>query len=85
MRRVYEIFEDPSEDRYIFVQYNKGKIIGINFHQGIGHIDYNYFQPCPKLTKIYDALNYDEQELCDITQRVLVDKAIQLYIDLFHK
>jgi hypothetical protein len=83
MRRVHEILEDNSNDRYIFVQYNKGQIIGLNFHQGLGHIDYNYFKPSPRITKIYKALN-NEQECCEIAQRVLIDQAIQLYLDLFH-
>ena len=90
MRRLHEILEDNSNDRYIFVQYNKGQIIGLNFHQGLGHIDYNYFTPCPRITKIYKALDYNEQECCEydkspsIAHRVLIDQAIQLYLDLFH-
>lgn len=84
MRRVHEILEDNSNDRYIFVHYNKGQIIGLNFHQGLGHIDYNYFTPSEAITKIYKALDYNEQECCEIAQRVLIDQAIQLYLDLFH-
>lgn len=84
MRRVHEILEDNSNDRYIFVQYKGGQIIGLNFHQGLGYIDYNYFTPCPRITKIYKALDYNEQECCEIAQRVLIDQAIQLYLDLFH-
>lgn len=90
MRRVHEILEDNSNDRYIFVQYNKGQIVGLNFHQGLGHIDYNYFTPSEAITKIYKALD-NEQECCDReadscsnAQRVLIDQAIQLYLDLFH-
>jgi len=82
MKRVYEILEDQSEDRYIFVQYNKGKIIGLNFHQGLGHIDYNYFTLCARITKIYNVLDYKET-IDPSEQRMLINRAIYLYIDLF--
>ena len=83
MRRVHEILEDINNDRYIFVQYNKGQIVGLNFHQGLGHIDYNYFTPSEAISKIYKALE-NEQECSEIAQRVLIDQSIKLYLDLFH-
>ncbi len=65
MKKIYEIFEDQSNDRYIFVNYHNGSV-GINFHQGLGHIDYSYFTPCPKITKLYEAIKKHSQCECQI-------------------
>ena len=82
MEKIKEILADQNNDRYIFISYlNDGCVVGVNFHQGLGHIDYNYFNPCPKITKIYMAIKNHSQCECQIS---LVKQAIELYLELFH-
>ena len=83
MRKLKEILIDESEDRYIFVCYNsEGEVDGLNFHQGIDFIQFEYFEPCEKLTKIYKHFDYHKTQ-CSDEQRRLIDDSIKLYLDLF--
>lgn len=81
MEKIKEILEDQNNDRYIFISYLNGCVAGVNFHQGLGHIDYEYFKSCKKLTKIYKAIKNHSQCECQIS---LVKEAIELYLELFH-
>ena len=56
--RVVKVIEVPTHDRYIFVTYDDNDdVIGLNFHQGIGHIDPSFFSEiCVPLTAIYKYL-----------------------------
>ena len=51
------VFEVKSYDRYIFVTMEGGYVAGVNFHQGIGHMDESFFDPNPILTAIFFDLN----------------------------
>ena len=83
MRKLKEILIDESEDRYIFVSYNSDREIdGLNFHQGRYNIQFEYFEPCVKLTKIYKHFDYHKTSCYD-EQRRLIDDSIALYLDLY--
>lgn len=57
MEQLLKIMKDESNDRYIFIAYDEGNIVGLNFHQGITkndmHIDYYYAKPCPYTTETF--------------------------------
>ena len=83
MRKLSEILVDSSEDRNIFVSYNKdGEIEGLNFHQGIDEIDLDFMCSCKKLSTIYKHFDYHNTQ-CSDEQRRLINDAIALYLELF--
>ena len=79
-KTILKVVEQNHYDRYVFLTYHNEQIIGLNFHQGIGEIDYSFSAPCPKLTEIFDRygskyshLDWDEK----------VNMAIDLYQEAF--
>jgi len=56
--KVVKVIEVPTHDRYIFVTYdNNDNVVGLNFHQGLGHIDTSFFDGINEpLTAIYKYL-----------------------------
>ena len=56
------VFEIQSYDRYIFVTFENDRVVGINFHQGIGDLDYtNFSTPNKIITAIYNDLCGDRE------------------------
>jgi hypothetical protein len=79
MEIILKVIEKNEYDMYVFISYQNDQIVGLNFHFGIGNIDYNFSKPCPHLTEIYNKLS-DQKSL---TEEGRIDKAIDLYIDAF--
>jgi hypothetical protein len=79
-KTILKVVEQKHYDRYVFLTYYNDEIVGLNFHQGIDKIMYDFAQPCPALTDIferysekYPELNWDER----------VNKAIDIYLNAF--
>ena len=79
-KTILKVIEQSDYDRYVFLTYQNDKIIGLNFHQGIGLIDYYFATPCPKLTEIFDRYSKKYPEL-NWDQKVNI--SIDLYQDAF--
>lgn len=79
MKTIFRIIEQVDYDRYVFLTEQDGKVIGINYHQGIGDLDNDYYEADPLLTSIYLSLNTFSTE-----ERI--NKAIELHqkITIFH-
>lgn len=87
MKKVIEILEDKSNDRYIFLFIDKDKenefregIYNINFHQGIGEILFDFCEENPHLTEIWRRLS-----LCNpkLDSYFLINKSIELYVEAY--
>ena len=87
MQEVFKVLEVKESDRYIFLTIDKSKsdeyadgIIGVNFHQGIGEIFWQYKTPDIHLTEIWRrlTLNYP-----NVDYWKLLDKACDLYTNAF--
>lgn len=70
MKQVLKVLADKSEDRYIFITYKNNKIVGLNFHQGIGAIDYYFATIDEFLTKIFFKM-FDGIEIESVTEDIL--------------
>lgn len=81
-KTILKVIEQEYYDRYVFITYENDEIIGLNFHQGIGAIDYYFSKPCPHLTEIFKRLK-NNAEYSKQDQQVIINKAIDLYIDTF--
>jgi hypothetical protein len=62
------------------VCYLNDEIVGLNFHQGIDKILYDFAPPCPALTDIYERLNSKNEIKNDIDR---INKAIELYNEAY--
>jgi hypothetical protein len=77
---ILKVVEQNDYDRYVFLTYDKDQIIGLNFHMGIGAIDYYFSTPCTKLTEIFDRYSKKNPDL-NLDQRV--NFSIDLYQEAF--
>ena len=76
--------EQEYYDRYLFLSYEDGQIIGLNFHQGLGDpLDYYFATPCPHLTEIYKRLTYHNDKYKTKEWDIRVNKAISIYTMAF--
>jgi hypothetical protein len=81
---ILEVLEQKDFDRYVFITYKDSKIIGLNFHQGIGEIFYNDFAaPCIHLTEIFNRLCYKYSQYNTLSIEEKINKSINLYIAAF--
>jgi hypothetical protein len=80
MEVVLKLIKQENFDRYIFVEYYNSEIIGLNFHQGLDKIIWDYKTPCPALSDIYERLN-DKNHINLEEDRI--NKAISLYEQAF--
>ena len=81
MNKKYEIFEDQSHDRFVFIKLENNEVVGLNFHQGIsGGIMPNFLKSCIHLTEIFRRLKDSQKGL---TREGLINKAIELYTSAF--
>lgn len=76
METILEVVQQKDYDRNVFITYLNNDVQGINFHQGIGEVLYNFSEPCKVLTSIYFRLPNG-----GIVDRI--NKAIELYCDAF--
>ena len=68
-------------DRIVFCQKNEhNEIIGLNYHQGIDKILWEFATPCPALTDIYNRL--DDKGLYS-TEEEVINMSIELYNQAF--
>jgi hypothetical protein len=72
MKTIFRIIEQTDYDRYVFLTEQDGKVIGINYHQGIGDLHPDYYEADPLLTSIYQSLTTFSTE-----ERII--KAIDLH------
>lgn len=87
MQVIFKILEVKESDRYIFLTIDESKsneyadgIIGVNFHQGIDEILWEYKKPDVHLTEIWRrlTLNYP-----NVDYWLLLNKACDLYTNAF--
>ena len=72
---------DHNNDRDIYLEYARGKVIGLNFCQGIGDLlAMKLDTPNVHLTEIFDRL-YDTHKFNDIEDQI--SHAIRLYFIAF--
>ena len=75
-----KVIEQPDFDRYVFLTYHDEEIVGLNYHQGIGKILYDWANPCPAITDIFER--YSEKNF-HLSWEERVNKSIELYEDSF--
>ena len=80
METILKVIKQEDFDRYVFATYNKNQIIGLNFHQGLDEILWDYKTPCKALSDIYERLN-DKNHINSEEDRI--NKAISLYEKAF--
>ena len=71
-----KVIEQTDFDRYVFLTYHDEEVVGLNFHQGIGKILYDFAPPCPAITDIFERYSEKNHEL-SLVERV--NKSIELY------
>jgi len=81
-KTILRVIEQKDFDRYVFITYENDEIIGLNFHQGIGEVDYYYSKPCVHLTEIFKRLKRSA-EYGKQSPHTRIDKAIELYTNAF--
>jgi hypothetical protein len=75
-----KVIEQPYFDRCVFLTYHDEEVVGLNFHQGIGKILYDFATPCPAVTDIFERYSEKNHELSLIER---VNKSIELYEESF--
>lgn len=79
-KTILKVIEQKDYDRYVFLTYYNDEIVGLNFHQGIDEILFDFAKPCPALTDIFERYSEKYPEL-HWDQRV--NKAIDLFEEAF--
>jgi hypothetical protein len=76
---ILKVIEQDDYDRVVFLTYTDSILSGLNFHQGIGNLDYDFATPNEALTNIYNRLGSPS----DVFKISRVNKAISLYCEAF--
>tara|TARA_R110000868_G_scaffold50875_2_gene161963 strand:- start:6897 stop:7400 length:504 start_codon:yes stop_codon:yes gene_type:complete len=76
---VLKAIKQVEYDRVVFLTYTNSVLSGLNFHQGIENLDYDFANPNEALTNIYDRLGKPS----DAFEMSRVNKAINLYCEAF--
>ena len=76
---VLKAIKQVEYDRVVFLTYTNSVLSGLNFHQGIDNLDYNFANPNEALTNIYDRLGKPS----DAFEMSRINKAIGLYCEAF--
>jgi hypothetical protein len=76
---VLKAIKQVDYDRVVFLTYTNSVLSGLNFHQGIENLDYEFANPNEALTNIYDRLGSPS----DAFEIGRVNKAIDLYCKAF--
>jgi hypothetical protein len=79
-KTILKVIEQTDFDRYVFLTYNNEEVVGLNYHQGIGKICYDFSAPCPAVTDIFERYSEKNHEF-NLVERV--NKSIQLYEQSF--
>jgi len=74
---VLKAINQVEYDRVVFLTYTNSVLSGLNFHQGIENLDYDFANPNEILTNIFNRLSSDALEMDR------VNKAIDLYCKAF--
>jgi hypothetical protein len=83
MKTIKKILVQELYDRYVFLTYENGKIIGLNFHHGIDHPDFESFlEPCEKLTTIFNKICIKNAHL-NLSEKKLINKSMNKYYDKY--
>jgi hypothetical protein len=87
MKTIFKILEVEESDRYIFINIDESQcenyaagIIGVNFHQGIGHMDMDFKNPDIHVTEIWKRLTINHP---NVDYYHLLDKACDLFVEAF--
>ena len=80
MNTILKVIEQKEFDRNVFLTYVNDDIIGINFHQGIGEILWDFSKPCPALTDIFERVTENNHKML-LEHRI--NRAIKIYNDAF--
>jgi hypothetical protein len=80
METILKIVKQERFDRYVFLTYSDDKIIGLNYHQGIDKILYDWATPCPALTDIFERY---AEKYTDLNWQDTVNDSIYLYEQAF--
>jgi hypothetical protein len=76
---VLKAIKQVDYDRVVFLTYTNSVLSGLNFHQGIDNLDYDFAKPNEALTNIYNRLGSPS----DAFEIGRINKAISLYCDAF--
>jgi hypothetical protein len=76
---VLKAIKQVDYDRVVFLTYTNSVLSGLNFHQGIENLDYDFANPNEALTNIYNRLGSPS----DAFEIGRINKAISLYCDAF--
>jgi len=80
METILKVVKQERFDRYVFLTYSDNKIIGLNYHQGIDKILYDWATPCPALTDIFERY---AEKYTDLNWQDTVNDSIYLYEQAF--
>jgi hypothetical protein len=80
METILKVVKQERFDRYVFLTYSDDKIIGLNYHQGIDKILYDWATPCPALTDIFERY---AEKYTDLNWQNTVNDSIYLYEQAF--
>jgi len=80
METILKVIKQEEYDRYVFVTYSNKEVIGLNFHQGLDEIMWDYKIPCKSLTDIYERL-WHKKYIHSEEDRI--NKAIDLYMEAY--
>jgi len=80
METILKVVKQERFDRYVFLTYSDDKIIGLNYHQGIDKILYDWATPCPALTDIFERY---AEKYTDLNWQDTVNDSIYLYEQAF--
>jgi len=80
METILKVVKQERFDRYVFLTYSDDKIIGLNYHQGIEKILYDWATPCPALTDIFERY---AEKYTDLNWQDTVNDSIYLYEQAF--
>lgn len=83
MELILKVLKDVDNDRYIFITYEKNKIVGLNYHQGIDdeNINFSFRKPDVYLTETFNTMIARHPHCAhnDSQLSVIVDKAIKVH------
>lgn len=83
MEQILKVLKDVYNDRYIFITYEKNKIVGLNYHQGIDdeNINFSFRKPDVYLTETFNRMieKYPHCAYNDSQLSVIIRDAIKIH------
>jgi hypothetical protein len=80
MQTITRVVKQQDYDRIVFITYSLNEVVGLNFHQGVDEVLYDWARPCPALTDIFER--YSEKYF-DLELETRINKSIELFQDAF--